>query len=206
MREYLMEFIGAFFLTLAIALTGNPFAAGIMLMIMVYLGGHISGGHYNPAVTLSVWMRGKLAGEKVAKYMLSQLVGAFAAAALYFAYAGKTFFPNPNASVGIWGALVIEMLFTLVLCMTVLTFATTRRFAGNPLYGLAIGFSLLVGAFAGGPLSGGAFNPAVGLGPIIFDIILGGASANFIALYLFGPFLGGALAAVLFKVLNPKER
>ena len=97
MKEYAMEFIGAIFLVLAIALTGNPLAIGIMLMAMVYIGGHISGAHYNPAVTLAVWIRGKLNLNKVFGYMAAQVLGAFAAAYIFYFLSGKTFVPSPGS-------------------------------------------------------------------------------------------------------------
>ena len=205
MREYVMEFIGAMFLVLVIALTGNPFAIGLILMVMVYIGGHISGAHYNPAVTLSVWIRGKLKSNKIFGYAVSQVLGALAAAFIAYELVGKTFVPSPGIGVNLWQSILVEILFTFVLCSVILAVATSKKLEGNYIYGLAIGFALAVGAFAGGNISGGVFNPAVALGPMIFRSFFGIQNWNNLIIYLIGPFSGAILAALAFRYLNPKE-
>lgn len=205
MRKYLTEFIGAFFLVFTIALTvadGNPFAPlaiGSILMIMVYMGGHVSGGHYNPAVSLAAMLRGALPGRDLVPYWLAQLLGAVAAAGLAGFLVGRTVAPalGPQGSVG--GGLVVELLFTFALCLVVLSTATSRRTEGNSYFGLAIGFTVMVGAYAGGPISGGAFNPAVGVGMGLVDRLMGGGDVGHVWLYVAGPLLGGALAAAVFR-------
>ena len=205
MRKYITEFIGTFFLVLTVGLTvlgGTdlaPLAIGASLMVMVYMGGHVSGGHYNPAVSLAVLLRGKMAsvGEFVI-YVVSQCAGAVAAALAVYAIVGRTFAPAPAATATVTGALMVEALYTFALALVVLNSAVAVKTLGNSFYGLAIGFTVVVGAFAGGPISGGAFNPAVGLGPIIVDAMLGGGSVANLWLYLVGPLVGGALAAGVF--------
>jgi aquaporin Z len=207
MRKYLTEFIGTFFLVLTVGLTVigavpmAPLAIGASLMIMVYMGGHVSGGHYNPAVSLAVLLRGKLAstGEFVA-YVVSQLAGAIAAALVAYVITGKTFAPAPADSTSALGALLVETLFTFALALVVLNSAVSAKTQGNSFYGLAIGFTIVVAAFAGGSISGGAFNPAVGTGPILVQVALGGGSLSHLWLYLVGPFLGGSLAAAVFGI------
>lgn len=205
MKRYLTEVIGTFFLVLTIGLTvlsGSefaPLAIGSSLMVMVYMGGHISGGHYNPAVTLAVWMRGKLSASDVAPYMMAQIAGALLAALLVLPMAGSTFAPAPAPDAGVAAALLAEILFTFALCLVVLNVATDDATAGNSYYGLAIGFTVVVAAFAAGGISGGAFNPAVGIGPIVIDALLGGGSFGTLWLYLVGPFAGGALAALAYR-------
>ena len=206
MRNYLTEFIGTFFLVLTIGLTvlgGTPFAPlaiGAALMVMVYMGGHVSGGHYNPAVTLAVTLRGKLPAKEVVPYMLSQVAGALIAALVTRTVMGHTFAPAPAASASMAGALLVELLFTFALCLVVLNSATAAKTQGNSFYGLAIGFTVVVAAFAGGPISGGAFNPAVGIGPTIVHAMSGGGSFQHLWLYIVGPLLGGVLAAMVFRV------
>lgn len=203
MAKLITEVIGTFFLVLTVGLTmlnGTPLAplaVGSTLMVMVYMGGHISGGHYNPAVSLSVLMRGRLDGGELVPYMLAQLLGAILAGIAVRIIAGQTFAPAPGGSV--LPALLVEILFTFALCLVVLQTATSDKTAGNSFYGLAIGFTVMVGAFAGGGVSGGAFNPAVGLGPTIVHAIIGGGSWADVWLYLVGPFAGGALAAWVFR-------
>ncbi len=205
MKNYLTELIGTFFLVLTIGLTvlGSaampPVAIGSALMIMVYMGGHISGGHYNPAVSLGVMLRGKLEGKELVPYWISQILGAFLAAVVVYVILGKTFAPAPAAEVSAVSALLVEFLFTFALVLVVLQTATSDKTAGNSYYGLAIGFTVMVGAMAGGPVSGGAFNPAVGIGPILFQTIMGGGGIADLWLYLVGPLLGGVVAAFVFK-------
>ena len=211
MRSYLTEFIGTFFLVLTIGLvvhTGSPMAPlaiGSALMIMVYMGGHISGGHYNPAVTLAVAMRGKLPAAEVVPYWISQLLGAFAASFMVYVITGSTFAPAPGEGAGAMQALLVEFFYTFALASMVLNTATHRKTAGNSFYGLAIGFTVATGAFAGGSISGGAFNPAVGVGPILMSALKGADGFGNLWLYLVGPLLGGTVAALVFRWVNGAE-
>lgn len=203
MNKYVTEFIGTFFLVLTVGLcvVGGvemaPLAIGSALMIMVYMGGHISGAHYNPAVTLAVWMRGALPAKEVAPYMVAQVLGAIAASLAVNGILGETFAPAPSIAAG--PAIAVEILFTFALALVVLQVATSKATENNSYYGLAIGFTVVVAAFAGGGLSGGAFNPAVGIGPTIIDATMGNGTFNNVWLYLVGPLVGGALAAIVFK-------
>lgn len=205
MRSYVMEFIGTLFLVLAVTLSGNPIAIGVMLMIMVYMGGHISGGHYNPAVTLAVWIRGKIEAKDALTYWVSQVLGAIVAALICYIVVGKVASPAPGAGVEAWKAILVEILFTFALASVVLTVATTEKLKGNRIYGLAIGFTLMTGAFTGGPISGGAYNPAVALGTELVDAAIGGSAIENVLIYLIGPLAGGALAAYIFRYLNYEE-
>ena len=211
MKNYLTEMIGTFFLVLTVGLcvlSGTdfaPLAIGSSLMIMVYMGGHVSGGHYNPAVSLAVMMRGKLDSKQLLPYWVSQLVGAFLAAVAVKLILGSTFAPAPAADASTLAILLVEFLFTFALCLVVLNTATATATDGNSYYGLAIGFTVVVGAFAGGGVSGGAFNPAVGTGPILMNAIAGGGSLGNLWYYLVGPLLGGAAAAAVFKIQNPND-
>ena len=206
MKNYLTELIGTFFLVLVVGLTGNPIAIGSTLMVMVYMGGHISGGHYNPAVTLAVMLRKKIEMKEALIYMLFQLLGAILAALTYYIIFATTFAPHPESGFhNNIKPLLVEIIFTFALASVVLNVATSKKTAGNSYYGLAIGFTVLAAAFAGGPISGGAFNPAVGTGPILVDTIMGGHSIGNLWIYLLGPFTGGALAAMVYKFVNPDE-
>ena len=206
MKTYLTEFIGTFFLVLTIGLavlSGSPLAPlaiGSALMVMVYMGGHISGAHFNPAVTLAVWMRGKLPASQVIPYWVSQILGALVASFMVHIMTGHTFAPAPAPEASTLGAVGVEILYTFALVLVVLNVATAKQTAGNAFYGLAIGFAVTAGAFAGGPISGGAFNPAVGIGPIVIESFMGGGDFSNLWLYLVGPFVGAVLAALAFKV------
>jgi len=206
MKQYLTELIGTFFLVLTIGLTivgDSAFAAlaiGSVLMVMVYMGGHISGAHYNPAVTLAAILRGKMEGRDVAPYMLSQVLGALLAGGAVFVIMGETFAPTPGPNATLEAALLVEFLFSFALALVVLNTATVDETDGNSYFGLAIGFTLAVGIFAGGSVSGGAFNPAVSIGPAVIDTLNGAGSYSFIWIYVVSPFAGGALAALVSAV------
>ena len=204
MKRYVTEFYGTFFLVLTIGLVvanGTPLGAlaiGAMLMVMVYMGGHVSGAHYNPAVSLALLMRGKLTPGDFGAYVVMQVLGAIAAAAVSMFVTGQGFSPAPGTDVSPIAALLIEFLFTFALALVVLNVAVSQRTHGNSFYGLAIGFTVCAAAFAGGPVSGGAFNPAVGLGPTLVHVASGGGSLAHVWIYLVGPFAGGLLAASVF--------
>jgi aquaporin Z len=207
MNKYLVELIGTFFLVLTVGCTviGSgagalaPLAIGASLMVMIFAGGHISGGHYNPAVTLGVWLRGKCDTKDVAPYMAFQVVGAvLAAAVVKFFKAGTNITPG-EPPVG--QALLAEFLFTFALVYVVLNVATAKGTSGNSFYGLAIGMTVMTGAFAVGNISGGAFNPAVAIG----ITIMGLSAWSSIWIFLVANFLGGAIAAFTFKALNPGD-
>ncbi len=207
MYKYIIEFIGTFFLVLTVGLTAGftdfaPIAIGVSLAVMVYMGGNISGAHYNPAVTLAILMRGKIDMGNALAYMASQIAGAVVAGAVAMFLKGDAFgAPAVGANVSVAQALVNELLFTFALASVVLNVATTKKAEGNSYYGWAIGCTVLFAAFAGGGISGGAYNPAVGLGPNLIKGALGD-----VWIYLVGPFAGAALAAVIFKITNPDEK
>jgi aquaporin Z len=166
---------------------------------MIFAGGHISGGHFNPAVTLGVWMRGKCETKDVAPYMIFQVIGAVLAAfVVKFLKGGGAAAPLQPAT---GPALVAEFLFTFALVYVVLNVATAKGTSGNSFYGLAIGFTVLTGAFSVGNISDGAFNPAVAVG----ISILGLSSWANIWIYLLANFVGAACAAGMFNALNPSE-
>lgn len=212
MRIYLTEFIGTFFLVLTVGLavlSGTPFAAlaiGAGLMVMVYMGGHISGAHYNPAVTLAVWMRGRLPAQQVVPYWVSQVLGSLAAAFVVHVLTGRTFAPSPAPGATLLQVLLAEVLFTFALALVVLNVATAKATEGNSYYGVAIGATVMTGAFAVGPISGGGFNPAVGTGMIVATALLGTGTLTHLWHYIVGPLAGGALAAVVFRLQNPEPR
>lgn len=205
MRNYLVEFIGTFFLVLVIGLTGNPLAIGCILMVMIYMGGHLSGAHYNPAVTLAIYMRKKIGMKDMLMYMFFQMLAAIAAAAVFYLMFGKGFAPVPRTDINILKPLFIEFIFTFALVSVILSVATSKKTAGNNYYGLAIGFTVLAAALAGGPVSGGAFNPAVGIGPSLVHSACDTGTLKYTWLYIVGPFLGAIVATLVYNYVNPME-
>ncbi len=205
MHKYTTEFIGTFFLVLTIGLTGvqdimpAPLAIGAALTIMVYMGGHISGAHFNPAVSVALLLRGKLDRRDLAPYIVAQLTGAIAAAAATRFITGEFVAVAPGPDISVPAALAAEILFAFALALVILNVATSPRTEGNPYYGLAIGATVMVGAFAVGGLSGGAFNPAVGTGPILVAMA-GGGPLDHLWLYWVGPVAGASLAVPVYRV------
>lgn len=203
-KKCLIEFVGTFFLLLTVGLTGNPVAIGVVLVSLVYMGGYISGAHYNPAVTAAVYVTKKIDRQAALLYILMQFVAAFTASGMYLLMKNAFFLPKPAVHISPMTAILVETLFTFFLASVVLHTAYTKKTEGNQYYGLAIGLSLMVGAFAGGPISGGAFNPAVGIAPQLFDITRVGMHTMNILIYLVGPLLGGILAGAFYKAINNK--
>jgi aquaporin Z len=207
MNKYIVELVGTFFLVFTIGLTvlagGTgvipPLAIGSALMVMIFAGGHVSGAHYNPAVTLAIWMRGRCDTKDVVPYWISQIVGASLAALAVKFLRGNATPTAMNPAIG--PALVAELLFTFALAWVVLNVATAKGTSGNSFYGLAIGFTVLTGAFAVGDISGGVFNPAVAVG----ISILGLSAWTNIWIYFVANLVGAAIAAVLFKIVNPTD-
>jgi len=208
--KYVVEFIGTFFLVFTVGMTVKspdaaalaPLAIGSALMIMVYAGGHFSGGHYNPAVTLGVTLRGKLTWADAIPYWVAQFVAAVVAAGcVLFIKSTATGGAEPAAPPTTYNAaawFLGEFLFTFALVYVVLNSATAKGTKDNSFYGLAIGFTVMVGAFAVGPVSGGAFNPAVGLGITVMSLV----GFTHLIVYLIADFLGGAAAAFLFNAFD----
>ena len=211
MGRYAVELVGTFFLVVAIGMTViepgagalAPLAIGSALMVMIYAGGHISGAHYNPAVTLAVWMRGRCAAADVPAYMVAQVAGAAIAAIVVGVLKGTDAMAGiVPATPRIGPALLAEFLFTFALAWVVLNVATAKATNGNSFYGLAIGFTVMAGAFAVGPVSGGVFNPAVAVG----ITAMGLSAASNIWIFLVANFAGAAVAAVTFTAIHPTDK
>ncbi len=211
MKNYLTEAIGTFFLVVTVGLCVNggvamaPFAIGSALMVMVYAGGPISGGHYNPSVSLAAWIRGALPTKELIPYWVAQFAGALLAGFLIYKFTGAALHVAPGENVTWMKALTAEIIFSFALSYVVLNVATSKATAGNSYFGLAIGLTVMTGAFAVGGISGGAFNPAVGLGPAIMEMVLGRSATPMAWIYLVGPFVGAAGAAYTYRIQHGGE-
>jgi aquaporin Z len=211
MNKFIVEFIGTFFLVFTVGTTVvntdagviPPLAIGFVLMVMVYAGGHISGGHYNPAVTTAVAIRGRMPAREVPAYFLAQLTGSvFGAGGAYWLTGDNQAAGAPPPAYALSQLVFAEFIFTFALAYVVLNVATSKATAGNSYFGLAIGSTVMVGAFAVGPISGGAFNPAVATGCWYLGLMPAG---HYVA-YVAAEICAGALAAFVFKVLNPDDK
>jgi aquaporin Z len=169
-------------------------------MVMIFAGGHISGGHYNPAVTLGVWIRGRCGIKDAFFYILFQVLGAVLAAmaAMRLKAGAAVHAMSPERM----PALLAEFLFTFAVVYVVLNVATAKGTSGNSFYGLAIGMTVMTGAFAVGNISGGVFNPAVAVG----ISAMGLSSWSNIWIYLVANFAGGLVAGFFFRALNRGDK
>jgi aquaporin Z len=208
-RKYVVEAIGTFFLVFTVTAsvlaqsTFTPLAVGAVLMVMIYAGGHISGGHYNPAVTIAALLRGRIGLTDAVAYWIVQLAAGTIAALVARAVVNPpTVVALHPAGHALGATAVVEFLFTFALCYVVLNVATSKDQLGNSFFGLAIGFTVLAGAFAVGGISGGAFNPAVSLGAAI-----GGLFAwSTLWVYIVVQAVAGIAAGLTFRVLNPDDK
>lgn len=205
MKNYLVEFIGTMFWVLAFGFSGNPFAIGLTILAVIYIGAHVSGAHYNPALTLAFWFRKKIKSKQVIWYWVAQILGAFVGSLIFYIIQEKSFYPSPAEGVEWWKCILLELIFTSLICTVALTLITTKSLDNNFIYGLAVGSAVTASLYCVGPITGGVFNPAVYLGPMITNSFAGGDSIQYILLYLIGPLGGGALAAIIYGLLNPEE-
>ncbi len=180
--------------SLAIALS-----FGLVLVAIVAALGQVSGAHVNPAVTIGLAVVGKFPWRYVPAYIVAQIVGAIVAAlAVWVAYGQQAYdkahlgTPTPAHGASDLQVVLVEALIAFLLVFTVMAVATDKR-APAGIAPLSIGFALAAGVLLGGPVSGGAGNPARALGP---EIVSGTYTA--VALYIIGPLLGGVVAAVLY--------
>jgi aquaporin Z len=208
-RKITVEAIGAFFLVFTVAVSGlshsafTPLAAGAVLMVMVYAGGHISGGHYNPAVTMAALVRRRIGAAEAVQYWIVQFVAGAVAGLVARAVVDPATVAALRPSGRALGATaVVELLFTFAMCYVVLNVATSKDQPVNSFFGLAIGFTVLAGAFAVGGISGAAFNPAVSLGAAV-----GGLFAwSTLWAYIVVQAIAGIAAGLAFRALNPDDK
>lgn len=205
--KYIYEFIGTFFLVFTVGMTvlgpngagaWAPLAIGSILAVMIYAGGHISGGHYNPAVSFAVYLRKLLTLNDLWLYWVAQLLGAVVAAFAVIYFKGQV--GSTPMDLNVWKALLAEFIFTFALCYVVLNVATAPATSGNSYFGWAIGFTVLAGAYAVGTISSAAFNPAVALGITLLNL----SYWSNLWIFIVANLLGGAVAALVFNAAHPE--
>jgi aquaporin Z len=206
--KYVYEFIGTLFLVLTIGMTViqqtdafimAPLAIGSILSVMIFAGGHISGAHYNPAVSFAIFLRSKLTFSDLIIYWIMQLAAAIVAGYLTLYFKGAP--TQAPIDLQVLKALLVEFLFTFALCFVILNVTTAKETKGNSFYGFAIGFTVLAGAYAAGAISTGAFNPAVALGLCVMHLI----DWSSLWVFIVANFLGGLCAALIFKAAHREK-
>ncbi|HLE76286.1 MAG TPA: aquaporin [Candidatus Babeliales bacterium] len=203
MRQYVMELIGAFFLTLAVCITGAPMTVGLMFMAMYYIGEGVSGGYYNPALTVAGWMRGVLSVEDMLIYAGVQSVGAFFGVWLFRALTNQVFMPDVMADLSMGMAIFVEVLMSAVFALVMLTVATSKEYKGSVVNGAVIGLTLAAVLM----VSSSIINPAIAVGAYLGQLFVdGGAlSRELLFVYICSPLVGGALAALGYDYLHPSK-
>lgn len=207
MNKYIIEFLGTFFLVLIIGLTGNPLAIGLGLATLIYMGAHISGAHYNPVVTLAMFINKEIGLKEMGFYVSSQLIAAVFATYCIIILGNEDFSIVSNTD-NIPNFFLAEILFTFLLVFVILNVALNKNLKGNQFYGIAIGLTVTAGAFSVGDISGAVFNPAVSFGPSFFSFIdpeIGSnniASNDFFIYYLITGIIGSVIASYAYKYLN----
>ncbi|MDZ4747966.1 MAG: aquaporin [Saprospiraceae bacterium] len=208
-RKYVVEFFGTFFLVMTLCMLNagdhsqfGPMAAGVMLIAMMYGGYHISGGHFNPAVSVATYLRGKLNSGDLLPYIVAQFLGGTLASMLAGFLLSATGAPVPSPKeLEIVPALIAELLGTLLFVYVFLNLTTIKKTAGNAFYGIAIGFTFMAILYTFTDVSGGAFNPAVALGITMANL----TSWETIWIFPVANFVGGILAAFLSQYVNGPE-
>ena len=202
MRHYFVELMGTFFLTLAVAITGNPIAIGFMFMAMYYIGEGVSGGYYNPALAVAAWMRGVLKVDELLIYAAVQSVGAFLGIWFFKALTGNVFMPDVMADLSMGLAIFVEVLLALVFALVLLTVATSKEYKGSVVNGAVMGLTLAAVLYIGS----GIVNPAIAVGAYLGQVFSdGGAlSRELLFVYICSPLVGGAFAALVYDYIHKK--
>ena len=220
MKKYLAELVGTFVLTFlgcgaAVALgcgtdtasiVGTAFAFGLAVVAMAYTIGGISGCHINPAISLGCFLSGRMSAKDCGMYIVFQVIGAILAAAVLAGIVGTapeaviTTKTGANAcAFGVTNGLIVEIVLTMLFVLVVLGATAKTNGATNNFAGLAIGLSLILIHLVGIHFTGTSVNPARSIGPALFE---GGDALNQLWVFIVGPFVGGALAACIWKIID----
>lgn len=180
MQRYIIEFIGTFFLTLAIVLTGMPLSIGIILMAMFYIGSHISGAHFNSAISIVMWFKNRISNESLLAYLGAQIAGSFLALLIFYSITKTSFAPEVIPGMALSLSMGMEFLLTLVFCWVVASITNNMKYASSGIDGLIIGLTYMAIAFIGG-----LFNPSIGAAIWLCNVILGGSFTGIENIFIF---------------------
>lgn len=216
MNKLIAEFLGSLVVCATALVSRDGLATACALAAVTYAFGYVSGGHFNPAVSVAVWLRGRMSQTEMVRYFAAQFTGGLAAFVVFKLLGGgsgavakiaalaalNAAAGNAEASGGGMGALIAsEFLFTALLATVILHTTTSKQLAGNQFYGLATGMCLLAGASCAGAASAWAFNPALGLGLVL----TGAAPPSWLLIHLLAGAAAGAAATTGYRLLNPND-
>ena len=200
MKKYLTEFLGTFVLVFTVLTFSNPMYIGITLAIIIYIGYHISGAHYNPVVTFCIYLMKKISLKESFFYICSQLFGSLSASYLKFLVNGILISRFDNIDHNFFEIIACEILFTFFLILIILLFTVSKKTRGNYIYGFLIALTVFVSILAAGDISGSVLNPAVAIGPLLIsNFIEGQEIISNLIYYLSGPFLGSYIATKVYS-------
>lgn len=202
--KYLVEFIGTFLLLTIIGFFKNPLIIGIGLSLLIYLGAKFSGAHYNPAVSVSFYLKKTISLKTCIKYIFCQVSGAISSATI-LSIIGKNLIINPSAEETIFLIIASEFFFTFLMMFVILVVAIYPKTKGNNYYGIAIGLTVSLGIYLVGNISGAVFNPSVFVGPSFIDYLNGGNTINNIYLYVFSTVSGSLFAVLIYNKFLEKS-
>lgn len=202
MLKYFIEFIGTFLLVAALGISGDPIAIGLILAALIYIGADLTGGHFNPAVTLAAWAADEMPTSKISANIFSQLLGALAASAFVWWISGTTFVTQPDDSTTLSGFIAVEFIFSFFFILVFLFFIYPNRRRRNPIYGIVAGGVLGACYLITEPYTGIGLNPALNLGYITADTINHGYSYFHLPVYLLTPLISGLAAAFVHRKLS----
>jgi len=206
--KIITEFVGTFFLVFSIAICQSPYIAlgvGFSLIATLFMGGHLSGAHYNPCVSVAVWLRQLMTPKELLIYIVTQLIAGIIAGATAYGIQGTHAAMKPGPTYSDGSAFAVELIWTFLLISTALNVATTKSQEDNSYFGLAVAAVIVGGIICVGDVSGACFNPAIGTGLAITDGAVGGDSLQYLWIYWIAPMCGSVLAALVFRVMNARE-
>ena len=184
-----------------------PVAVGFVMIALIYAFGHISGAHFNPSITIAVYIRGFITISDAFIFILVQLIGGFIGALCAWLITGIQPYIEPgNKYKDRYGSVfVIEFIYAFAIAIVVINVATTEAQRGNFFYGVSIGMCICAAVASAQKISGGAFNPAVGTALSITNVMRDHGTFKYIWIYWIGPIGGGVFGGLSYYVLNAKE-
>lgn len=197
--KFFIEAFGAFFVVLVYAIAGTPLAVGFTVMALVYVGERISGAHFNPAVSLAFFLKGRLTLGQFFGYLISQILGGLLAAIVFYFLAEMVFYVEPPDTTNVYQQSFAEIFFTMIFVLVILVFSLTNTHRKSKLSGVVIGLTFAGMLMVASPISEGVLNPAISIGPALVDLLQNGNSLIHVPLYTIAPLTGGAIAALLFN-------